>query len=103
MARKAARQDAARLGRRGTLVIPAALRRRYGLEEGSFVLVEERADGILVRPAIAVPVERYDARKRAEFLLNNAVDAEDYAAAVEEVRRTGVDPASVPHRKPGKK
>lgn len=103
MKRKAVRKEATRLGRRGTIVIPAAVRRRYGLEEGSFVLVEERAEGILVRPAIAVPLERYDTRKRAEFLLNNAVDAEDYATAIEEVRRMGLDPASVPHRKPGKK
>jgi len=95
--------EATRLGKRGTIVIPAAVRRRYGLEEGSFVLVEERADGILVRPAIAVPLERYDARKRAEYLLNNAVDAADYAAAAAEVRRMGLDPASIPHRKPGKK
>jgi AbrB family looped-hinge helix DNA binding protein len=103
MKRKTERQDAARIGRRGTLVIPKAVRRRYGMEEGSFVLVEERAEGILVRPAIAVPLERYDAAKRAAFLLNNATDAEDYAAAVEEVRRMGLDPGSVPHKKPGKK
>lgn len=103
MTRRAGRQEATRLGKRGTIVIPAAVRRRYGLEEGSFVLVEERAEGILVRPAVAVPLERYDARKRAEFLLNNAVDAEDYAAAIEEVKRMGLDPTSIPHRKPGKK
>lgn len=84
-------------------MIPAAVRRRYGLEEGSFVLVEERAEGILVRPAVAVPLERYDTRKRAEFLLNNAVDARDYAAAIEDVKRMGLHPASIPHRKPGKK
>jgi AbrB family looped-hinge helix DNA binding protein len=38
-------------GRRGTIVLPAKLRGRLGIEEGSFVAAEEREDGILIRPA----------------------------------------------------
>jgi len=48
-------------------------------------------------------VEGYDARKRASLLLNNAVDAKDYAAAAGDVRRMGLDPASIRHRKPRRK
>jgi len=33
-------------------------------------------------------------------LLSNAVDARDYARAVREVHKLGLDPAQVPHRKP---
>ena len=33
--------EVTRVGKRGTVVIPAALRERYGLEEGTEVLVEE--------------------------------------------------------------
>lgn len=29
-----------------------------GLEEGSIALIEEREQGVLIRPAVAVPVER---------------------------------------------
>lgn len=46
-----------RMGKRGTLVIPAALRRRHGLDEGTLVLLEETAEGVRLRPAVAVPVE----------------------------------------------
>ena len=34
------------------------------------------------------------------FTLNNAVDAEDYARALDVVRELGVDPDRVPHEKP---
>jgi hypothetical protein len=45
-------------------------------------------------------VEIYTPERRAEFLLSNAVDAEDYARAVEEVRKLGLDPATILHHKP---
>jgi bifunctional DNA-binding transcriptional regulator/antitoxin component of YhaV-PrlF toxin-antitoxin module len=92
--------ETSRVGKRGTLVIPANLRRRYGLEEGCLVITEPLANGILIRPATVVPVEVYSPERKAEFLLNNAVDAEDYAHAVAEVRALGLDPEAIPHQKP---
>ena len=89
-----------RIGRRGTIVIPAELRRRLGLEEDSIVAIEEREGGILIRPAAVVPVEIYSDERKAEFLLSNAVDASDYEAAADEVRRMGLDPDRIPHVKP---
>jgi AbrB family looped-hinge helix DNA binding protein len=92
--------ETSRVGKRGAVVIPSALRRRFGIEEGSLVLAEERPDGILIRPAVALPLESYTPERRAEFLLSNAVDAEDYAAAVREVRALGLDPDKIPHHQP---
>jgi AbrB family looped-hinge helix DNA binding protein len=88
-----------RVGKRGTIVVPAQLRERYGLDEGVLVIAEEREDGILLRPAVAVPVEVYSPERRAEFLLTNAVGDEDYRHAVDEVRHMGLDPDSIPHRR----
>ena len=70
--------ESSRVGKRGTLVIPAKLRRRFGIEEGSEVIVEETPQGILIRPAVTVPLELYSDERKAEFLLSNAVDADDY-------------------------
>ncbi|MGH7564420.1 MAG: AbrB/MazE/SpoVT family DNA-binding domain-containing protein [Gemmatimonadota bacterium] len=92
--------ETGRIGKRGTYVIPAKLRRRYGLEEGALVIAEERPEGVLLRPAVAVPVEKYTPERKAEFLLNNALDDEDYARAVEAVREMGLDPQKIPHHKP---
>ena len=95
-----AESETTRVGSRGTIVIPAPLRKRYGLRTGSLIVAEPRDEGILLRPAIAIPVETYTPERRAEFLLSTAVDEKDYASAVEKVREMGLDPEAIPHRKP---
>jgi AbrB family looped-hinge helix DNA binding protein len=89
-----------KVGRRGTIVIPAELRRQFGFEEGSLVIAESTDEGVLIRPAIALPVERYTPERRAEFLLSNAIDAEEYASAVEQVRAMGLEPEMIVHYRP---
>jgi AbrB family looped-hinge helix DNA binding protein len=89
-----------KVGKRGTVVIPSRLRRRFGFEEGSLVIAEEAAEGVLIRPAVAVALEVYSPERRAEFLLSNAVDARDYERATKLVRRMGLDPDAILHRKP---
>ncbi len=92
--------ETSKVGKRGAVVIPAALRRRFGIEEGTLVIVEEREEGVLIRPAVVMPVEVYTPERRAEFLLSTAVDAEDYARAREAVRQLGLDPDAIPHYSP---
>jgi AbrB family looped-hinge helix DNA binding protein len=92
--------DTTKIGKRGTVVIPARLRRRYGFEEGSVVIAEARAEGVLLRPVVTLPLEIYTLQRRAEFLLNNAITSKDYAWAVKEVRKMGLDPKRIPHEKP---
>ncbi len=89
-----------RIGKRGTIVLPAKIRRRYGFEEGTMVIAEESPYGVLLRPAAVLPVEVYTRERKAEFLLSNAVDKQDYRKAREAVRRMGLDPAKIKHRKP---
>jgi len=93
-------QQSARVGKRGAIIVPASLRKRFGIEEGSPVVAEEKEDGILIRPAVIVPVERYTPERKAEFLLSNAVDANDYRKARKEVRKLGLDPDSIRHVRP---
>lgn len=92
--------QSAKVGKRGAIVVPAKLRKRFGIEEGSIVVAEETEDGILIRPAMVVPVERYSRERKAEFLLSNAVDSADYRKARREVRKLGLNPDSIPHRRP---
>lgn len=94
------RNETIKIGRRGTVVIPVSMRRNYRLEEGSLVIAEARPDGVLLRPVVTLPVEIYSAERKAEFLLNNTVTADDYASAVKEVRNMGLDPETIPHKKP---
>ena len=92
--------ETTKVGKRGAIVVPAALRREFGLEEGSLVITEAREEGILLRPAVALPVEIYTPERKAEFLLVNAVDAADCMAARRRVEKMGLDPALVDHDPP---
>ena len=87
------------VGKRGTIVIPAKLRKRYKLDEGSPMLIEEREDGILMRPAITTPVEVevYTPERLAEFFLNNVLTKEGYLEARREVQQMGIDPDAIDH------
>jgi len=93
--------EPARVGKRGAVVIPARLRKRFGIEEGTLVVFDEEQDGVLIRPAVAIPVEAYTPERKAELILDNAVDATDYRRARREVRdRLGIDPDTVSHTRP---
>ncbi|MFL6444909.1 MAG: AbrB/MazE/SpoVT family DNA-binding domain-containing protein [Candidatus Sulfotelmatobacter sp.] len=92
--------ESAKVGKRGSIIVPAKLRKRFGIEEGTIVIAEEKEDGILIRPAVVVPVERYTPERKAEFLLSNAIDRADYRRARKEVLKLGLDPDSIPHHKP---
>lgn len=92
--------ESGKIGKRGTYVIPAELRRRYGLVDGALVVAEPRPEGILIRPAVALPTELYSPELRAAFLLENAVDVADYEAARDAVREMGLDPDVIEHEAP---
>ena len=66
-----------RVGKRGTLVLPAALRRRYHLDDGAVVLVEEQAGGLFVKAALVSP----SAEERQRF----------FAVLAEQVQVTRAD------------
>ena len=92
--------EAAKVGKRGTIVVPAKLRKRFGIEEGTMVTTEAREDGILIRPAVVVPVERYTPERKAELLLATATTKKDYQRARREVKRMGLDPDAIEHQRP---
>ena len=88
-------RESTRVGKRGTIVLPARLRKRYGFEEGTMLVAEESEYGVLLRPAAVVPVEIYSPERKAELLLANATSAADRKAAENEVRKLGLDPARI--------
>jgi AbrB family looped-hinge helix DNA binding protein len=92
--------DITKIGKRGTVVIPAPLRKKYGFEEGSQLIVEALPDGVFLRPVVTLPVEIYTPERKAEFILNNTITLEEYALAVKKVHNMGLDPETIPHKKP---
>ena len=52
---------------RGVISLPAALRRAIGLKANDQLIAEATPDGILLRPAITVPLEIYSDMRINEF------------------------------------
>lgn len=79
------------VGQTGDVPLPPSIRERAGIVAGSSVTLEARNGMIIVRTSELDP-EIYTAKRKAEFLLSNAVDAADYAAVCTVVRQLGLDP-----------
>lgn len=55
------------INERGNLTLPKTLRKMLGIERGGVVMAESSAGGVLIKPAVAFPIEIYDNDRVAEF------------------------------------
>jgi hypothetical protein len=87
---------------RGGVSIPPDMLRQIGVLADAPVAIEIRGTVIVVGPPSLPPqeVESYSPERKAELLLNNAVNAADYADVVNIVLAMGLDPARIPHDRP---
>jgi AbrB family looped-hinge helix DNA binding protein len=53
--------------RRGVVTLPAKIRRTMGIKPDDQLIAETTADGILLRPAVTLPVEIYSDKRIREF------------------------------------
>jgi AbrB family looped-hinge helix DNA binding protein len=68
--------ETSKIGKRGTWVIPAKLRQRFGLKEGTLVIAEATPEGILLRPAIALPMPVLTQEQIATLLVEGLASGE---------------------------
>ena len=52
---------------RGVITLPAKVRRQTGLEASSQVVAQTTPEGLLLRPAVTVPLEMYTDERIKEF------------------------------------
>ena len=60
-------QNKVTINDRGVVTLPVAIRRAFGLKANDELIVEDTDQGILLRPAISVPIEIYSEERIAEF------------------------------------
>ncbi len=58
---------------RGTVTLPAKLRRALGIKAEDQLIAEATPEGLLLRPAVTLPIEIYSEKRIAEF---DAAEAE---------------------------
>lgn len=69
---------------RGVVTLPARLRRALGIKADDQLIAEATPDGLLLRPAVTLPIEIYSDKRIAEF---DAGEAE-LAKALSRKRKT---------------
>lgn len=66
------------INERGTITLPKDLRRKYGLEQGGQVVIEESEEGLLLRPGVTFSVEIYSDERIGEFQQHNEADLAEF-------------------------
>jgi AbrB family looped-hinge helix DNA binding protein len=59
------------MGPRGAITLPKKMRERFDLRDRSLISLEETPEGILIRPAVAFPIELYSDERLKEFQEEN--------------------------------
>ncbi|MGH8610461.1 MAG: AbrB/MazE/SpoVT family DNA-binding domain-containing protein [Gammaproteobacteria bacterium] len=53
--------------RRGVITLPAKLRKDLGIKADDQLIAETTPEGLLLRPAVTLPIEIYDEKRIREF------------------------------------
>jgi bifunctional DNA-binding transcriptional regulator/antitoxin component of YhaV-PrlF toxin-antitoxin module len=78
------------MNRRGIITLPAKLRQALGLRAKDHLIAEAVPEGLLLRPAVTLPIEIYSGQRIREF------DAAEEKLASDEAAKT---PSGRKHRK----
>jgi AbrB family looped-hinge helix DNA binding protein len=84
-----------KMGKRGTIVLPAKLRKQFGLEDGSLLITEAKDGEIRIRPAFLYEPPVWSPEETAYFILINSMTKDEWDENLPYVRDLGVDPAKV--------
>jgi len=87
--------DTIKMGKRGTLVLPAKLRKQFGLADGSLLVTEAKDGAIHLRPAMIYEPEVWSQEETAYFMLINSMTQEEWDRMVPDVVAMGIDPLEI--------
>ena len=72
---------------RGVVTLPAKLRQSLGIKADDHLIAETTPEGLLLRPAVTLPIEMYTDARIAEFDREEAAGAKVMAAHEKKPRR----------------
>jgi AbrB family looped-hinge helix DNA binding protein len=81
-----------KMGKRGTIVLPAKLRKQFGLGDGSLLVTEAKDGEIRIRPASLYEPEVWSPQRKAYLTLINAMTQEEFDEISAQLRAEGIDP-----------
>jgi AbrB family looped-hinge helix DNA binding protein len=84
-----------KMGKRGTIVLPAKLRKQFGLGDGSLLVTEAKDGEIRLRPAFLYEPPVWSPEEKAYFILINSMTKEEWDRNLPYVLELGVDPTKI--------
>lgn len=66
------------INEQGAIALPQDLIKKYGLEVGGQIVIEESEAGLILRPNATFPVEIYSDERVEEFRQQNEDELEDF-------------------------
>ena len=72
---------------RGQITLPAALRKKTGIKEGSAVIIEDRGNELVLKPAAVLEVEIYSDRQIEEWDREDRLTPRESASLLKKVKR----------------
>lgn len=72
---------------RGQITLPVALRKRTGIKEGSAVIIEDRGNELVLKPAAVLEVEVYTDRQIAEWDKEDRFTPEEKSSLLRKAKR----------------
>ena len=80
-------RETLKVSSRGQITLPATMRKRVGIREGGAVVIEDRDDEIVLKPAAIFEIEMYSDKQIAEWEEADRMSADEKAAILKRLKR----------------
>lgn len=75
------------VSQRGQVTLPAALRKRIGIKEGGAVIIEDRGNELVLKPAAILEIEMYSDRQIADWEKADRLPADEKSSLLKKLKR----------------
>lgn len=73
---------------RGQITLPAAIRKRTGIREGSAVIIEDRDGELVLKPAAVFEIEMYTDKQVDEWSRADQMSPQEKTAVLRKIKRS---------------
>ena len=73
---------------RGQITLPAAMRKRFGIKGGDVVILEDRGDEIVVKPAVVLELQQYSDDEIETWDADDRLDDRERGRIIDAVTRS---------------
>ncbi len=81
-------RETLKVSSRGQITLPASIRKRVGIQGGSTVVIEDRGNEVVLKPAAIFEIEIYSDKQIAEWEAADRMSAGEKAGILKKLKRS---------------